>query len=34
MSSPKYDEAFLEILKDLGHAVPFLEAVFGFLCRW
>jgi hypothetical protein len=30
----KYDEIFLGVLKEKGKIMPFLDAVFGFLCNW
>lgn len=29
----KYDDIFLDVLKEEGQIIPFLDAVFGFLFR-
>jgi hypothetical protein len=34
MALSKNDEIFLGILKEKGHIMPFLDAVFGFLYNW
>jgi hypothetical protein len=34
MALSTYDEIFLGVLKEKGHIMPFLDAVFGFLYNW